>query len=94
MEINHELIKRISTVARIDLTDYEIEKYTTQLKDVFEYFKEIDSVDTQGLEPSFQPIKMRDSLREDIVKESISQESALKNSKHTKDGFFLGPKSV
>lgn len=94
MQIDKELISKVAEVARLKLTDAEAEEFTPQLKEILENFNELDSVDTEGLEPSYQPVKIRNALREDVVKESISQADALKNATHKKDGYFMGPKAV
>jgi len=93
MEINEELIKKIAKNARLMLTEQEKEEFLPQLKEILEHFSKLESADTNNLEPTFQPIKLTNIVREDIQKECLSQVEALQNTKHKKDGFFIGPKS-
>lgn len=94
MRVNEDLIKHVAELARINLTKDEITEFTPQLKEVLEHFEKIQQVDTEDIEPSFQPIRMRDALREDKIEPSIPQEEALRNAQHKKDGFFRGPGSI
>ena len=94
MKIDKELIESISKNARLKLSDKEIEKFSHELKDVIEAFSKLKEVNTDKVEPAFHPIKIVNRFREDIVKESLKQEDALKNAKHKKDGYFVAPKTI
>ena len=94
MQVDKDLIKHVAGVARLNLTNEEIEEFTPQLKEVLGHFEKLQEVNTEGIEPSFQPIKIRDSLREDNIQESLSQEEALRNAEHKKDGYFRGPAAL
>ena len=94
MEFNEELIKKIAANARLNLTEEEVKKFLPQLKEIMEFFSTIDEVDVKDEKSSFQPVSLRNALREDEVKESLSQEMALANTKHKKEGYFKGPKIV
>lgn len=94
MEVTREMIAHVAELARLNLTHEEIEKFTPQLKEVIEAFSQLAAENTTGVKPSFHPIELKNALREDSVKECISQEQALRNAKHKKDGYFKGPKAV
>lgn len=94
MKINKELIKQVAKNARLNLTEVEIEKFTKECSDILNTFSKIDEVDTKNVEPAFHPIPIKNHLREDIIGDSLSQEDALKNSKHQMNGYFKGPKAI
>jgi len=94
MEIDEKLIKHIASMARLELNDEEINSFVFELKEVINAFGKISEVDTEGIKPSFQAVEVRNALRQDEVKESLSNEDALKNAHHKKDGYFVGPKAV
>lgn len=94
MQVDNELIKKVATVARLKLTGNEIVRFTPQVKEILEYFEKLKEVNTEGIEPSFQPIKIRNRLREDEPRASLNIADALKNSTQNKDGYFKGPKAV
>ena len=94
MEFTEDLIRKVAKNARLELTDEEIKEFLPQLKEVLNSFSELEALDTEGVEPSYQPIKIKNRLREDIPKESRSQKDILKNTKHKKEGYFKGPKII
>lgn len=94
MRVDKELIKHVADVARLKLTDDEINEFLPQLKEVIKSFSEIQEVNTDNTEPSYHPIKLKNVLRKDKPKESLTNSEALKNSKHKKDGYFKGPRVV
>ncbi|MFP4402730.1 MAG: Asp-tRNA(Asn)/Glu-tRNA(Gln) amidotransferase subunit GatC [Nanoarchaeota archaeon] len=96
MEVDNKLINHVANLAKLELTDEEIKKFTVEIKEILNNFEIINEVDTKNVKPSFHPIKLEDELREDIIKNSFTQEQALKNSKksHIKDGYFKGPKAI
>ena len=94
MKIDKALIENVAQLARLNLTDKEIETFTKELKDVLENFETISKCDTKGTKPSFQPVEIKNALREDKELACLTQELALRNTEHKKDGYFKGPKAV
>ncbi|HLC64592.1 MAG TPA: Asp-tRNA(Asn)/Glu-tRNA(Gln) amidotransferase subunit GatC [Candidatus Nanoarchaeia archaeon] len=94
MKVDEKLIRHVAEVARLNLSDGEIKEFLPQLQEILNSFSELDKVDTGGLKPSFQPVLLKDALREDIEEECLSKEEALANTSHKKDGYFRGPKAV
>jgi len=82
-DINH-----VSKLANLSLSDTEKEKLQTQLIETAEYVKELDEVNTEGIEPISQVTGLENILREDSIKPSLTQEEALKNTKSAHKGFF------
>jgi len=94
VKINKELIEHVAEVARLKLTDKEIEKFSKEIREVIEAFSSIDKVDTKGVETSLQAVELRNILREDKEEKSFTQEEALSLTEHKKDGYFKGPKAI
>lgn len=94
MKIDEALIKRIAELARINLTEKEIKKFKPELKEILDDFSKLDEVNTSNTKPSFQPVELKNILREDNIEPCLSQEKALENSQNKKDGYFKGPKAV
>ena len=88
--IDRGLVKRIAKVARLELTEDEIEKFTKQLKVILEAFRELDDVDTEGVEPSFHPQKLSNVLREDQA--TPWSWDPLDNTEHREGRYFKGPR--
>ena len=94
MKVDKELIKKVAEVSRLNLTDEEIKEFVVEIKDVLEHFSQIDKCDTKNTKPSFQPVEIKNALREDKKGECLTQEKATENSNNKKDGYFKGPKAV
>lgn len=94
VKINKELIEHVAEVARLKLTDKEIEKFSKELKEVIEAFSSIDKVDTKDIDTSLQAVELKNMLREDKEEKSFTQEEALSLTEHKKEGYFKGPKAI
>lgn len=94
MKVDKELIKKVASVARLELTDAEIKKFQPQLKDILDAFSKVDKVNTDKVKPSFQPVELKNTLRKDKKGKCLTQEEALSNTEHKKDGYFKGPRAV
>ena len=65
IDVTRDLVERLAKAARLNLTEEETTKYTQQLSVILDAFKELDQVDTEGVEPSYHPIELEGALRED-----------------------------
>lgn len=95
MRVDKELIKHVSKVARLNLSDEEVERFLPQFKEILDAFSVLDEVDVKETNMSIQPVNIRNILREDMPKECFSQEIALSQVKNNKkEGYFKGPKAI
>ena len=91
IKVDEFLVRKVADNARLALTDNEAKKFIPQLDEVLEYFSMLDKLDVSNEEPSFQPVKIRNSMREDVAGKCLSREEALSNTSHKKNGYFKGP---
>ena len=94
MKLDKELVQHVADVARLKLTEKEINEFLPQLKEVLDAFSKLSEVDTSDTEPSFQPVELKNMLRKDEVTDCLTQEQALANSPNKKEGYFKGPRAV
>lgn len=94
MKLDKELLQHIATLARLNLTEAEIKEFLPQLKEILDYFSQIEKAKTENVKPSFQPIEIKNVMREDKVGVCLSPKVALSNTKHKDKGFFIGPKAI
>lgn len=94
MKVDKELLENVAKVARLELTEEEKTKFIPQVKEILDSFEILKEVNTDNIKPSFQPIPIKNRLREDIPKSSLSTKNALKNTKLKQDTYFRGPKAV
>lgn len=94
VKVDKELILKVAGNARLELSEAEVQQFVNDFKDILDAFSKIDEVDTKGIEASMQPVELKNVLRDDKTEPSLSQEDALKNTEHKKDGYFKGPRAV
>ena len=88
-------VKKVARVARLNLDEKEIKQFSSDLENILSAFKELEKVKTDCVEPAFQPVEVKDVLRDDVVESGFTQDIALCNVKKNKeDGYFKGPKVV
>ncbi len=92
--LDRNTVKKVAELARLNLSEEEIEKFAEELKEIEKAFSKIREVYTTDVEPAFHPFELKNLWREDIPKESWQQELALSNTEHKENGFFKGPKIV
>ena len=61
-------VKHVAKLARLELTEDEINKYSQQLGSILEYVEQMNEVDTTGIEPMPHAIPVYNVMREDVVK--------------------------
>ena len=92
--MDKETVKHVANLARLKLSEEEIEKFAIELSVVEDSFSEIKKIDTEKVNPTFQPVEIKNVLREDKEKESLSEEEVFDNTEHKEDGYFKGPRIV
>jgi aspartyl-tRNA(Asn)/glutamyl-tRNA(Gln) amidotransferase subunit C len=90
--IKEEDVKHIAWLARLELSEEEIEKFTSQLGQVLEHAAKIKEVDTSQTSPTTHALPLKNVFREDKVKPSLTQKEALKNASKEEKSFFVVPK--
>ena len=94
IKVNRKLLEHVAEVARLKLTEQEIKKFLPQLQEALEFFLQLEEVDTTNVKPSFQPVDLKNAMREDVEKECLPQDEALSQTEHKKDGYFKGPRAL
>ncbi|MEM4336380.1 MAG: Asp-tRNA(Asn)/Glu-tRNA(Gln) amidotransferase subunit GatC [Candidatus Woesearchaeota archaeon] len=94
MIIDETLVKKVAKNARIELSENETKEFIKELREILENFSKLDKLDTKNTKPSFHPIEIKNHLREDEKRNCLSNEEALRNAAHKKDGYFKGPRIV
>ena len=94
MKLDKLLVKEIAKIARLNLTEQELDKIEKDMNDVLTAFSKIQNVKTENVKMSIQPVEMKNSLREDKIKKSLNYQEALSQTNNKKDGYFVGPKAI
>ncbi|MFH1508738.1 MAG: Asp-tRNA(Asn)/Glu-tRNA(Gln) amidotransferase subunit GatC [bacterium] len=86
-KITKQDIEYLARLARLELSEEEKEKFTSEISSVLEYIEKLNEVDTKGIEDLDQVTGLKQSGRVDSVRKSISRDEMLKNAPHKKDGL-------
>ncbi len=84
--MDKKTLKHIAELSRIRLTDEELEKYTPQMETILNTAKELQEIDTKGVQPMKAHVSF-ESLRDDIPGDSLTQEEVLRNANYTENGY-------
>ena len=68
--------------------------FTDQFNDILEYFKKIDSIDTNGISPTYHVLEINNVSRNDTPNISLTTEEALQNAPKKEKKFFKAPRIV
>ena len=88
MKLTREEVLHIARLARLGLTEAEVNKLSEQLSNILEHFEVLQQVDTTGVPPTAQPNPLQNVIKEDEVKASLSQEQVLANAPRREGDFF------
>ena len=88
MKLNREEVLHIALLARLGLTEIEVDRLREQLSNILENFEVLQQVDTSGVPPTAQSIYLQNVLREDDVAPSLPQAEVLDNAPRKGGGFF------
>jgi len=89
MALTRAEVIKIAHLARLALSDEELNHYQEQLSAVLDYAARLNELDLTGVEPSAHAVARRNVMRDDVVIPSLSREDALFNAAATADGQFL-----
>ena len=94
MPLSRAQVEHIAKLARLNLTSNEIEKYTRELTVILTYIDQLQSVNTDGVEPQNQFITTENVFREDIPAKSLPRSEALRNAPDHDEEYFHVPKVI
>ncbi len=86
-----EEVRHVAMLARLGLTDEEVEKFRVQLLDVLGYIDMLKKVDTASIQPTAQILSHSNVMREDESRPSWPIEDILSNTPSQEDGFIRVP---
>jgi aspartyl-tRNA(Asn)/glutamyl-tRNA(Gln) amidotransferase subunit C len=85
-------VRKVALLARLKLTESELETFTSQLGQVLAYVDVLNEVDTEAVEqPMAHAVELTNVFREDVPGTSLPREAALANAPKTDGRFFVVP---
>ena len=94
MAITRDEVKEVALLARLALSEAEVDRFTQQLGSILEHIEQLKQLDTTGIEPTTHAVPLDCPLREDVVGESLPAERALAAAPARVGDLFEVPKFV
>jgi aspartyl-tRNA(Asn)/glutamyl-tRNA(Gln) amidotransferase subunit C len=94
MSVSHEQMRHIAKLARIAMSDEELERLVPELNNILGWVEQLGEVNTEGVEPLTAVIDQKLRLREDVVTEGNIRDEILANAPEAQHGFFAVPKVI
>jgi aspartyl/glutamyl-tRNA(Asn/Gln) amidotransferase C subunit len=89
--ISVETVAKVARLARLDLTEQEIERTTSQLDGMLEHFADIDTLQLDDVIPMTQPYPLENVLRDDVIVAGLDRDEVLAVAPDVEDGRFRVP---
>lgn len=94
MKISSEEVRHVAKLARLDLSEAEVERMTSKLDAILTYVAKLDEIDTTGVAVTTHTQAVVNAFREDEVRASLPRELALKNGPEQNGECFVVPKVI
>lgn len=94
MSVDHATVRKIASLARIAVTDDQVEAMVPELNNILGWIEQLAEVDTSAIQPMTAVIPNVLRLRDDVVTDGDVRDAVLKNAPQAEQGFFTVPKVI
>jgi aspartyl-tRNA(Asn)/glutamyl-tRNA(Gln) amidotransferase subunit C len=94
MSVTNEQARHIARLARIAMSDEELERLVPELNNILGWIEQLGEVNTDGVEPLTAVIDQKLRLRDDEVTDGNIRNEVLANAPEAQHGFFAVPKVI
>lgn len=91
-KIDQTQVRKVAKLSRLELTQAEVEEFTSQLSAILDYMEKMNELDTTNVEPLAHCLPINNVFRQDHVKQSLGTEKTLANAPQRDGDFFKVPK--
>lgn len=91
MNISTEDVRHVAKLSRLNLTATEEETMTGQLNAILHYAEKLNELDTEQVKPTTHVLHISNVMRDDEVRDSLTQEQVMRNAPEEEDGQFKVP---
>ncbi|OJX40596.1 MAG: hypothetical protein BGO78_06325 [Chloroflexi bacterium 44-23] len=91
MPLSTQEVQHIAELARLSLTQADLELYRQQLSDILEYATSLNELDTTGISPTSSVLVMQAPLRSDRPQAGFTTQQTLQNAPHSVENQFKVP---
>jgi len=90
-EITRDDVAHVARLARLDVTDDELDRFTGQLAAVLDHARDVESLDVGDVPPTAHPLPLKNVLRRDVVVPSLDRAEVLAAAPAVEDDRFAVP---
>ena len=94
MSVSPEQVRHIAKLARIAMSDEELDRLLPELNNILGWVEQLGEVNTDGVEPLTAVIDQKLRLREDAVTDGDKRDDVIANAPDAEHGFFAVPKVI
>jgi aspartyl-tRNA(Asn)/glutamyl-tRNA(Gln) amidotransferase subunit C len=94
MSVTSQQVRHIATLARIAMSDEELERFVPELNNILGWVEQLGEVNTDGVEPLATVVDQKLRLRDDAVTDGNIRDEVLANAPEAQHGFFAVPKVI
>jgi len=94
MSVDEKTVRHVAKLARIAMSDAEVEALVPELNNILGWVEQLAAVDTEGVEPLTAVIDQKLRLRDDVVNDGDVRDKVLANAPDAQHGFFAVPKVI
>ena len=90
--ITRDDVAHVARLARMRLTDDELERFTDQLAAVLDHAADVAALDTAGVPPTAHPLPLQNVLRDDVIEPSLDRDEVLAQAPQIEQAMFRVPR--
>lgn len=94
MKITKKQVEHVAHLARLTLTEEELEKMTEQLDNILSYVDKLNELDTRHVDTTSHVFSVCNAFREDTIQKSLRPKEALANAPQQSGGMFMVPRII
>jgi aspartyl-tRNA(Asn)/glutamyl-tRNA(Gln) amidotransferase subunit C len=84
-------VAHVAHLARLELSEDELDRFTGQLAAVLDHFRDVEALDTEGVPPTSHPLPLRNVMRDDRPRPGLTRDEALAAAPAVEEGRFRVP---
>ncbi len=94
MSLDIKSVKKVASLARIRMSDEELERMSPQLSKIIDFVEQLAEVDTDNVEPLANVVDIDLALRADIANDGACEDKILANAPEESQGYFVVPNAI
>ncbi len=94
MKLTKIEVEHVAKLARLTVSEVEMEDFGRQLSEILTYIGKLNELDTSKVEPTSHVLDLSNVFRDDVVRESLAPEDVLANAPDRDNNHFRVPKII